>query len=273
MNPFSVSFHDFAPEHGPGTGIQVKFCKKQNERELTDYFVITVGGLMLFMNHERMKEWRDAMKHALHEDSEPRNEALEIAEVRDALEKTRDTLEKERTASEFHIQNLISELRETRAALKKEGQRVDVIRKSEKELAERAKNVGATEVYVSCAGFTRLPEAMRADLDLQGHPAGESGGKVWFFKRLGAWEAWPEPKLEKLLADDEKSRFAPHSIEEALRIELKHVQELLEDAETDLAKERQCISDMVNVIHNALGNEYELRTSLKNILEMNYKQP
>lgn len=206
MNYFSVSFHDFAPEHGPGTSIQIKFCKKQNEHEISDYFVISVGGLMLFMSPERMKEWRNAMKRALHEDSEPRNESLELAEVRDALEKTRDTLEKERTASEFHIQSLINELRETRAALTKESQRVAVIRKSEEELAERARSMGATEVYVSFDGFTRLPEAMRIDLNVQGpgSPAGGKICKIWFFKRLGTWEVWPEQKLEELLSDDEK---------------------------------------------------------------------
>jgi hypothetical protein len=67
------------------------------------------------------------------------------------------------------------------------------------ELAERAKEKGAKPVFVTSEGYTQLPETLRAEMGL-----GESGAHLWFLPGKNTWEAWPEQKLEDLLADKPK---------------------------------------------------------------------
>ncbi len=59
-----------------------------------------------------------------------------------------------------------------------------------------ARAKGAEETYVTRDGFTQLPEPMRKDIRL-----GENGAHVWFLRGKDAWEAWPEDKLEEVLAE------------------------------------------------------------------------
>jgi hypothetical protein len=71
--------------------------------------------------------------------------------------------------------------------------------KASDELASKAKEKGATEVFVTSDGYTRLPESMRSELGL-----GEKGAHVWFLPGRDTWEAWPEQKLEDLLQERSK---------------------------------------------------------------------
>ena len=67
------------------------------------------------------------------------------------------------------------------------------------EVTARAQEKGAKEVFVTAEGYTRLPESMRAELDI-----GEKGKNLWFLPGADTWEAWPEEKLEELLKEKPK---------------------------------------------------------------------
>jgi energy-coupling factor transporter ATP-binding protein EcfA2 len=61
------------------------------------------------------------------------------------------------------------------------------------ELAHRAAAQGAKQRWVTGDGFTRLPDAMRQELEV-------SGGKhIWFLRGPERWEAWPEEELERMV--------------------------------------------------------------------------
>lgn len=63
------------------------------------------------------------------------------------------------------------------------------------ETAQEAKSKGAEEVFVTPQGYTRLPEPMLREVAV-----GAAGARVWFLRGQETWEAWPEAKLEALLA-------------------------------------------------------------------------
>jgi energy-coupling factor transporter ATP-binding protein EcfA2 len=66
-------------------------------------------------------------------------------------------------------------------------------------LSEQARNDGAKEVFVTPQGYTKLPKSMRQELGLS-----EKGAHVWFLRGPEAWQAWPESKLEEMLAEKPK---------------------------------------------------------------------
>ncbi len=60
-------------------------------------------------------------------------------------------------------------------------------------LAERAREGGAEEEFVTGEGFTRLPQAMRRELGVEG------GGMVWFLKdERKRWAAWKTEELDAI---------------------------------------------------------------------------
>jgi energy-coupling factor transporter ATP-binding protein EcfA2 len=64
------------------------------------------------------------------------------------------------------------------------------------EITQAAKDKGAAQRFVTPQGYTQLPEAMLKEL-----AEGANGGHVWFLRGKDTWEAWPEAKLEGLLAE------------------------------------------------------------------------
>ena len=67
------------------------------------------------------------------------------------------------------------------------------------DVTREAKEKGASEVFVSREGFTRLPDAMRKEVAV-----GENGARVWFLRGAERWEAWPEAELDNLFAEKGK---------------------------------------------------------------------
>ena len=58
----------------------------------------------------------------------------------------------------------------------------------------RARAAGARLRWVTREGYTQLPPKMLADV------ASGDERRVWFLKRHGRWEAWPEVELDWALA-------------------------------------------------------------------------
>jgi hypothetical protein len=63
----------------------------------------------------------------------------------------------------------------------------------EEEITLRAQSSGAEKQYVTPEGFTRLPENMRRELELEG------GGRIWFLRdERMRWSAWKTEELDAL---------------------------------------------------------------------------
>ena len=65
-------------------------------------------------------------------------------------------------------------------------------------VADKAKQKGAEERWVTPEGYTQLPEAMRKELGSEG-----KGAHLWFLKGAQTWEAWPEEQLDELMGGSE----------------------------------------------------------------------
>jgi hypothetical protein len=67
------------------------------------------------------------------------------------------------------------------------------------ELTKEAAGKGAKLAFVSPEGYTRLPDDMQREVGV-----GEKGAHVWFLRGRDLWEAWPEDRLDELLAEKPK---------------------------------------------------------------------
>lgn len=92
-------------------------------------------------------------------------------------------------AARTDVTDLVAEVRRLQAAL------AQVETAAASELTTRAKQAGAEQAFVTAEGYTLLPEAMQRELATVG-----TGAHIWFLRKDGVWEAWPEQKLADYLA-------------------------------------------------------------------------